>query len=154
MVFMLRDPSLVPLSHQHHNGLALCVLTERSLREDASQENVARQCRRAVDRYEIELVNHFALEEQILFPAIGRELGDSSLVTELIGEHRRMERLVDRLRAQRDRETLDELILLLRAHIRKEENELFEDVQRRLSRDTLDGVGAELEAKAVRVCLE
>ena len=151
---MLRDLSLVPLSHQHHNGLALCVLTERSLGEDASQGNVARLCGRVVDRYEIELVNHFALEEQILFPAIGRELGDSALVAELIGEHRRMERLVDRLRNQPERETLDEFILLLRTHIRKEENVLFEDVQQRLSSAMLDGLGIQLEAKVIRVCLE
>ena len=34
---MLRDPSLIPLSHQHHNGLALCVMTRRSLAADASR---------------------------------------------------------------------------------------------------------------------
>jgi len=33
---MLRDPSLIPLSHQHHNGLALCVLVRRSLAADGS----------------------------------------------------------------------------------------------------------------------
>lgn len=60
---MLRDRSLVPLSHQHHNGPALCVLTERSLRADASPDNVAKLAKRTVERYEAELVNHFAIEE-------------------------------------------------------------------------------------------
>jgi hypothetical protein len=64
---MLRDPSLIPLSLQHHNGLAMCVLTRRSLREDAGPANVAELARRAVDRYELELANHFEIEEQILF---------------------------------------------------------------------------------------
>ena len=39
---MLRDPILVPLSHQHHNGLALCVMTRRSLAADSSAQNVAK----------------------------------------------------------------------------------------------------------------
>jgi hemerythrin-like domain-containing protein len=154
IVFMLRDRSLVPLSQQHHNGLALCVLTERSLAEDSSEANVARLSRRAVDRYEIELTNHFEIEEKILFPAILRELGESALVAELIEEHRRIEGLADRLRTQPSRETLDEFTVLLRTHIRKEENVLFEDIQQRLSRPTLNGLGSEIEAKVLRVCLE
>lgn len=39
---MLRHKSLHPLSHQHHNGLALCVLLERSLAADRSDANLAR----------------------------------------------------------------------------------------------------------------
>jgi len=55
--------ALVPLSHQHHNGLALCVLTRRSLSEDSSPESVARLARRVIDRYELEPVNHFQILE-------------------------------------------------------------------------------------------
>ena len=69
---MLRDPSLIPLSHQHHNGLALCVMTRRSLAADSSAENIAKLARRAIDRYEVELVNHFEMEEQVLFPVCAR----------------------------------------------------------------------------------
>jgi iron-sulfur cluster repair protein YtfE (RIC family) len=150
---MLRDRSLVPLSHQHHNGLALCVLTERSLRGDASADNIARLARRAVDRYEIELTNHFAIEEEILFPEIERRLGESPLVRELIGEHRKLEKLIEQLRSAPSAQLLEELIALLRAHIRREENELFEEVQRRLPRETLDALGEQIESKVVRVCL-
>jgi hypothetical protein len=95
---MLRDPNLIPLSHQHHNGLAMCVLTRRSLREDASPANVARLARRAIDRYELELVNHFEIEEQILFPAIEKALGKLSLVASLVAEHRQVEDLIAQLR--------------------------------------------------------
>ncbi len=150
---MLRDPSLVPLSRQHHNGLALVVLSERSLAEDSSPENVSRLAKRAVERFEVELVNHFKMEENVLFPAIESELGDSALVRELIAEHRMVEQLTGRLREQPSRATLDDFLGLLRTHIRKEENELFEDIQRRLARQTLDEVGGVLEAKAVQICL-
>ena len=87
---MLRDPSLIPLSHQHHNGLALCVLTRRSLAADASPANIAKLARRAIDRYELELVNHFEIEEQVLFPACGTH----PLVESLIAEHRALESFI------------------------------------------------------------
>lgn len=145
---MLRDKSLIPLSHQHHNGLALCVLTRRSLAEDRSPENVARLARRIVDRYEIELTNHFAIEEQVLFPAC-----PSPLTEALTAEHRRLEELVERLRAGPQAEIIEEFMELLRRHIRREEEELFEQIQRDLPRQMLDELGRRIDAQAVRVCL-
>jgi len=146
---MLRDPSLIPLSQQHHNGLALCVLTRRSLATDSSSENVARLARRAIDRYELELVNHFEIEEQVLFPACG----PMPIISELIQEHRAIEAFVAGLRAAPSRELLERLCELLSSHIRREESELFEQIQRVLPRDTLDRAGREIDARAVRVCL-
>ena len=51
---MLRDPSLIPLSHQHHNGLALCVLTDRALAANSTPASVQQLAQRIIDRYEIE----------------------------------------------------------------------------------------------------
>ena len=91
---MLRDPALIPLSQQHHNGLALCVLTERALAADRSEATIRQLATKAIDRYEIELTNHFAMEEQVLFPLIARELGPMPILTELIADHRALERLI------------------------------------------------------------
>jgi hemerythrin-like domain-containing protein len=145
---MLRDPSLIPLSHQHHNGLSLCVLTERSLREDTSSANIEKLARKAIDRYELELTNHFDIEERILFPAIA-----SALIPGLISDHRRIEALIGGLRTRPDAALLLEFTVLLRSHIRREENELFEEIQRDLPRGVLDSLGKEIDAKAVRICL-
>ena len=145
---MLRDPRLVPLSHQHHNGLALCVLTDRELAADASTENVARLARRAVDRYEVELVNHFALEEEVLFPAYRAEL-----TRPLIAEHRQLESMINTLRTNPTPDALRDFTALLRSHIRAEENQLFETAQREIASADLDRIGAELGSRAVRVCL-
>jgi hemerythrin-like domain-containing protein len=147
---MRRDPSLIPLSHQHHNGLALCVLTDRVLASDTSPANVEKLGRRIVDRFEIELVNHFELEEQLVFPLLGQE---STLVAELIAEHRIIERIVATLREQPSIDALREFTAVLRRHIRTEENELFEQIQKAIPREELDRVGEELERRAVRVCL-
>ena len=150
---MLRDPALIPLSQQHHNGLALCVLTERSLAGDRSAVNVAKLARRIIDRYEIELINHFGIEENVLFPAIRSQLGDLAAVAELIADHRALEALVEQLRTAPTVILLEEFGELLRRHIRREENELFQDIQQRLPLETLTAVGKQIDAQAVRVCL-
>jgi hemerythrin-like domain-containing protein len=146
---MLRDPSLIPLSHQHHNGLALGVLARRSLAADSSTENVARQAQRIVSRYELELMNHFEIEEQVLFPACG----PLPIIAELVAEHRAMEKMVTELRAGPSMERIEAFCDLLARHIRREETELFEQIQRDLSRDVLDEAGREIDRRAVRVCL-
>jgi hemerythrin-like domain-containing protein len=150
---MLRDPALIPLSQQHHNGLALCVLTERALEADRSAATIDRLARKAIDRYEIELTNHFAIEEQVLFPLIERELGKMSMIAELVADHRALEAMIERLRSAPSAEELERFCALLRQHIRREENELFQDVQGRLPKDILAQAGKEIDARAVRVCL-
>ena len=146
---MLRDPSLIPLSQQHHNGLALCVMTRRSLAEDASPANVAKLARRAIDRYELELVNHFEIEEQVLFPACG----PMPIVDELLADHRAIEAYVAQLRTAPSATLLEQFCELLTRHIRREENELFEQIQRALPREVLDRAGGEIDRRAVRICL-
>jgi hemerythrin-like domain-containing protein len=150
---MLRDPSLIPLSHQHHNSLAMCVLTRRALRENAAPANVARLARRAVDRYELELANHFEIEEQILFPAMENALGNLPLVASLVAEHRQLEDLIAQLGSAPTAELLERLCALLAAHIRREEQDLFQMAQSRLPEPILRELGAAIERKAVRICL-
>lgn len=146
---MLRDPSLIPLSHQHHNGLALCVMTRRSLARDSSPANIARLARRVIDRYELELVNHFEIEEQVLFPLCGA----MPLVETLLAEHRALEALIPPLRTGPTADLLEQFCALLSAHIRREESQLFEQIQRTLPRGVLDRAGAEIDRRAVRICL-
>lgn len=146
---MLRDASLIPLSHQHHNGLALSVMTRRSLTQDASDQNVRALAKRIVDRYELELTNHFRIEEETLFPAAAA----CPLVDGLIAEHREMERLVEAIRGAPTPALLENFCALITRHIRAEENELFEWIQRELPRETLDGLGRVIDEQAVRICL-
>jgi hemerythrin-like domain-containing protein len=150
---MLRDPALIPLSRQHQHGLALCVMTERALRADRSEENVRKLSKRIIDQYEIELTNHFGIEEQVLFPMIERELGEMNSVGELIMDHRALEHMVAEMRTAPMAELVERFCDLLRRHIRREENELFEEIQRRLPKEVLAAAGKDIDARAVRVCL-
>ena len=146
---MLRDSSLIPLSHQHHNGLALCVMSRRSLAADSSPENIAKLAQRVIDRYELELTNHFEIEEQVLFPACG----PMPIIGELLQEHRAIEALVAQLRATPSVALLEQFCGLLSKHIRREESEFFEQVQRALPREVLDRAGSEIDRRVVRICL-
>jgi len=127
-------------------------MARRSLAQDSTPENVARWAARAVERFDVELKNHFDLEEELLFPA-----HPGPLAERLLAEHRELESLVERLRGgaegEATRETLDAFLELLSAHIRLEENEFFESAQRSLSAELLQSIGAEIDRRAVRVCL-
>jgi hemerythrin-like domain-containing protein len=147
---MLRDRSLHPLSHQHQHGLALCVLVDRGLRKDDSPNQVAALAKKIANSFDIELRNHFDLEERLLFPAIREHLGETPIVKDLLEDHRQIERLAGRLRSPAD---LRAFTTLLSSHIRREERELFEDIQARLPREVLDRLGQAFEEQAVRVCL-
>jgi hemerythrin-like domain-containing protein len=48
---------------------------------------------------------------------------------------------------------LEEFCTLLSGHIRREENVLFEEIQRELPREVLDRAGSEIDRRAVRICL-
>jgi len=131
----------------------MCVLTRRSLGEDASPANIAKLARRVIDRYELELANHFEIEEQILFPAVENALGKLSLVADLIAQHRQVEDLVAQLRSAPTAALLERLCGLLAEHIRREENDLFQVAQSRLPETVLRELGTAIEAKVVRICL-
>jgi hemerythrin-like domain-containing protein len=119
------------------------------LSADSSPENLLKLARRAIDRYELELVNHFEIEEQVLFPACG----PMPLIAELLAQHREIEVFIAQLRIAPSATLLEQLCELLSKHIRSEENELFEQAQRTLPRDVLDRMGSEIDRRAVRVCL-
>ena len=65
-----------------------------------------------------------------------------------------MEALVAQLRTHPSAALLEEFCELLSGHIRREEKELFEEVQRTLPREVLDRLGQEINHRAVRVCLD
>ena len=146
---MLRDPSLIPLSRQHHNGLALCVLSRRSLAADSSPANIIKVAKRVIDQFEMELANHFEIEERVLFPACG----PLPIIDELLADHRSYEGMIAQLRTEPSTELMEQMFVLLTRHIRREERELFEHVQITLPRETLDHMGGEIERQVVKICL-
>jgi hemerythrin-like domain-containing protein len=144
---MLRDANLIPLSHQHQHALALCVLVERALAAGGKQPVCDEQARSVVNHFDAEMRTHFDIEEQVLFPALINFERVADLVNELSDEHHRMRELVDRLRTGGDSPVLAEFTDLLRRHVRKEENVLFQQAQELLGREQLDGLGEQIAAR-------
>ena len=136
---MRRDASLIPLSHQHQHGLALCVLVRRGL----DRESAGELAQRIIDGFDSEISAHFAIEEQVLFPLCG----PMPIVAELLDDHRAIEALVASLRTAPSVALLEEFCTLLSKHIRRGENELFEHIQRALPPEALERAGREIRGR-------
>ena len=139
---MLRDPGLIPLSQEHQHALGLCVLTRRSLGIDGSAENIATQARNIVGKFDAEIRDHFDFEERVLFPMVEGHAQLHDLIAELLSEHVRILAAVEQLRYQPSREAVDRFCDLLEPHVHKEEQLLFEETQRILTRPELDSIRA------------
>ena len=145
---MYRHPALVPLSRQHFDALALCVLIERSVAQDDSHANVARLAGKVGAAWDVELTNHFQLEEELIFPKL-----PNALAAELIAEHRALERLITRLRAEPCTPLLEQFVGDLRAHAHKEEQRYFQEFQESVPEQDLQHLLPELETRTLRACL-
>jgi hemerythrin-like domain-containing protein len=151
---MLRDPSLIPLSRQHQHALALCVRIERALQAGAADLDAWQL--EVHEQYVNEVQFHFAAEEKALFPAARRFLELAALVEELCGEHEQLrEHFVRSGQGTMNRGELGLFAKLLSGHIRKEERQLFEGLQKQLREEELKSLGDELAhalEDAVQVC--
>ncbi len=141
---MLRDKSLVPLSHQHQHALALCVRLERSLQSggadlEAWQAEVA-------GIFETEIKFHFGAEEKVLFPAAEKIESLTPLVKHLRSEHGTLRGFFARARARKlDASSLKTFGETLAQHIRTEERQLFEQMQQMIPREELARLGAAMD---------
>jgi hemerythrin-like domain-containing protein len=131
---MLRDKSLVPLSHQHQHVLALCVRIDRAM----------------------QIARHFSVEEQEVFPVAMHYIELHPLIEELLADHAILRALFSRADAhQLNFEELEMLVERLALHIRREERGLFEEMQRVMSTEELASLGVTLTnvlADAPKTC--
>ena len=152
---MLRDPSLIPLSHQHQHGLALTVLIERGLKADSSTEKAGQLAEKVASLTQVELLGHFKVEEDVLFPAVRQALDSTSLLDELVAQHRELEILVGRIAGSSGAERvglLREFGELLSNHIRTEERQLFQEIQAKLPANEMGKLGREIDATVKKLC--
>jgi iron-sulfur cluster repair protein YtfE (RIC family) len=124
-------------------------MTRRALASDCSRDNIQKLSRRVIDHFEVELLSHFEIEEQVLFPACG----PLPIIGDLVAEHRALEATVAETRTAPSGELLEQFCELLSSHIRREERELFEQIQQSLPRELLDQLGGEIDRRVVRACL-
>ncbi len=141
---MLRDKNLVSLSRQHQHALALCVRLDRAMR--AGEIDVEAWQAEIQQQFESEIRIHFAAEEKELFPAAAQFPELQSLVDELLAEHVFLRDCFSRAAARNlDPLGLGDLGEKLAQHIRKEERQLFEGMQKVMSSQELNSLGAALD---------
>lgn len=147
---MKRHSSLIPLSHDHQQGLFLSQVIKRGRKTQPQgiPKDLTQKLQFTKGYFDRILFPHFTLEEEVLIPAV-RGIRDDidKLIEEITAEHEQMKNHVnDLLKADDPEEKLDELGYLLESHIRKEERELFEKIQEVLSEESLLDLGQKLEA--------
>jgi hemerythrin-like domain-containing protein len=141
---MMRDKSLIPLSHQHQRALALCVRIDRA--QPIPLADLESWQAEIEQHFEGEIKIHFAAEEQALFPAASQFTELVPLVKELIADHARLRESFNQAKARiLSPESLPAFAQQLSAHIRKEERQLFERMQQLMSVNDLAALGIRLE---------
>jgi hemerythrin-like domain-containing protein len=152
---MLRDKNLIPLSRQHQHALALCVRLDRAIRSgkidlDSWQAEIEQI-------FAQEIIFHFTAEEKYLFPKAERFPELEPLVQELREEHTLLRDWFARAQSRTlDQASLSSFSTRLAQHIRKEERQLFEGMQKLMSAEELSALGAELEVAlqdAAQTCI-
>lgn len=144
---MLRDTNLVPLSHQHQHALALCVRIGKNFAEVHDTPDVHRWELEIVRLFDDEIKQHFEAEQKYVFPEADKFEELQQLVDELRIEHTLIRRNVERARARQFTVTdLQVFTATLSEHIRKEERQLFEAMQRLLTPESLTRVGQQVAA--------
>jgi iron-sulfur cluster repair protein YtfE (RIC family) len=126
----MRHPSLVPLSHDHHHGLALALRCRKQALgqlKPMGAEGLRERAREFREFFAQNLVNHFRAEEEVLFPQLAARLPESRVIIDLLlREHEEIASAIPNLDAEIG---LAKLVFdlgdLLERHIRKEERELF-----------------------------
>lgn len=124
-----RVKEMQPLSRDHHHTLLLCWKIRTGLKHGIDPMRI----KKYVDWFYPHHVSpHFDLEEKYVFPVLGEA---HDVVKKALSEHRRLRRLIE------DREDIKKSLSLLEQeldrHIRFEERELFNEIQRQASPETL-----------------
>jgi hemerythrin-like domain-containing protein len=141
---LLRDKSLIPLSHQHQHALALCVRIDRAQPILAADMEAWRA--EITQQFEQEIKIHFAAEEKVLFPIARNLPGLKLLVEELAADHDLLCR--EFVQVEKGSMSAEELPLFakrLSEHVRKEERHLFERLQQLMNPDDMTALGVSLQ---------
>ena len=124
-----RDKAIQPLSREHHHNLLLCWKIRKGFSKGIAPERM----KKYTDWFfEEHVLPHFKIEETYLFPVLGKE---NEKIKKAIAEHRRLKRLFrDKNNIERSLSLLEEE---LESHVRFEERDLFNEIQKQASPEQL-----------------
>jgi hemerythrin-like domain-containing protein len=146
----MRHPSLIPLSQDHHHGLALALRCRKQALgqiKPIGAEGLRERAKEFLAFYTNNLVPHFRAEEEVLFPLLRSKVpGSEEMIDELMQNHAQIHRAIPELQEGKG---LAKLIFdlgdLLERHIRKEERELFQLFEQSVEDEKAETAGAEIK---------
>jgi hemerythrin superfamily protein len=120
-------PSATKMIRQDHKKV-------EGLFKKFEQTKGAQAKRRLAENAMAELEVHAALEEEIFYPAVKREVDDGSLVQEALEEHQTVKQLISELRGMEEADDefesqFSELVENVQHHVEEEENEMLPKVE-------------------------
>lgn len=124
-----RDRNIQPLSRDHHHTLLLCWKIRKGFSKGVAPERMKTYSDWFFDNH---VLPHFKIEEEYLFPVLGEQ---HVMIKRALAEHRRLERLFrDKKDIVRSLNLIEEELDL---HVRYEERELFNEIQKQASSEQL-----------------
>jgi hemerythrin-like domain-containing protein len=146
----MRHPSLIPLSQDHHHGLALALRCRKQALgqiKPMGAEGLRERTKEFLAFYATHLVPHFRAEEEVLFPLLRSAVAESEdMIDELVRDHGQIRQAIPQLEGGTG---LAKLIFdlgdLLERHIRKEERELFPLFEQHVEGKQAETVGEEIK---------
>jgi hemerythrin-like domain-containing protein len=151
-----RDPALVCLSREHHDGLVLSLRIGREL-AGADDADVQALYADMLEFWEQSLLRHFRAEGECLLARLVRHVDlEDEMVTRTEADHLRMAGFVADMKDTSDvavrAERIGQFGEALREHIRWEEENLFEVTQRVMAKAELRALGRDLEERLPPLC--
>lgn len=146
----MRHPSLIPLSEDHHHGLALALRCRKQALGQIKPMGIGglkERVKEVRDFFSNNLKSHFQAEEEVLFPLMRSAVPESeSLIESLLREHEEIRRGVTQLEKEPN---LSKILFdfgdLLERHIRREERDLFPLFERRVMASDAERAREEIE---------
>lgn len=122
-----------------------------SLFERMEQSKEDRQKRELFEELAGKLVGHDGIEREIFYPACKEALGMTELLGESMVEHGVIEFSLYLADQAQGKEDFDDKVTVLREmvehHVKEEEHQLFPKVQKAMSEEMLQKLGAKMEAR-------
>lgn len=134
---MKRAPQLVPLSHDHHQGLVSSQHAIRLKEEEATLEVIQQHWTRIKGCLIDEAKHHFVIEERYILEPLTALGGFEEMVARIYREHELFREFVKQPVGESFAE-LQEIAGILKAHIKYEEREVFVAAQEHLTTAQLD----------------
>ncbi len=144
---MKRHPSLIRLSKEHHDGLILAQIVKKDAPVyKGMPANPEGKKEYTLNFYKTDLIKHFEVEERILIPEIkGHNNAIDKLCDKVLDEHKELNSYIEKLLEDDNyEEILNQFGILLESHIRMEERELFEEIQKQFDDEFLNRLESKL----------